>query len=180
MPTVPSSWTSWQVIFSWVWFYFQINRSCESLLPFRKPNLFSDYLRLICLGVGDGCEGVSWQLQVLIPEESQGAEKEMSTAASVGEQLGKPPGMWEGRDDWLDSAVLGKTGFFVVAMLAAVSWNALLLHKGSFCFFCVACPKWDLLLLPSRWLFCLLSNLFIQMGLKFVLGAHHPEGESHC
>lgn len=61
-----------------------------------------------------------------------------------------------------------------------ISWNALLLHKGSFCFFSVAFPKWDLLLLPSRWLFCLLSNLFIQMGLIFVWRAHYPEDKSYC
>lgn len=121
MPTIPSTWTPLRVIFSWVWFYFQINRSWEPLLPSHKPNLFSGYLGLICLGVSVGCEGVCWQLQVLIPEESQGTENEMSTTASAGEQLGKPLGTWEERDDWLNRAVLGKTGFLVVAMLTAFS-----------------------------------------------------------
>lgn len=176
MPTVPSTWTPLWVIFSWVWFYFQINRSWEPLLPSHKPNLFSDYLGLICLGVGVGCEGVCWQLQVLIPEESQGTENEMSTTASAGEQLEKPLGTWEGRDDWLNRAVLGKTGFLVVAMLTAFSSPEMhCFCTDSFCFFRIACPKWDSLLLPSRWLSCLMSNLFIQMGLKFVFGAHHPE-----
>jgi len=89
MPTAPSSWTSLHVIFSWVWFCFQINRSWVPLLSSLKPNLFSDYLGLICLGVGDGCEGVCWQLQVLIPEECQKGDQHCSVCGGAD---GEAPG----------------------------------------------------------------------------------------
>lgn len=61
-----------------------------------------------------------------------------------------------------------------------IFWNALHLDKGSFCFFSIVCPKWDSLLLTSRWLFCLLSHLFIHMGLIFDWRSHYPEGKSYC
>lgn len=91
---------------------------------------------------------------MLIPEESQGAEKEMSTAASAGEQLGKPPGTWEGRDDWLHSAVLGKTGFFVVAMLAAFSCPEMR------CFCTKAASVSSALPVPSGFCYCCLQDDF--------------------
>lgn len=146
-----------------------MNRSWESLLPSHKPNFSLDYLGLICLGVDDGCEGVCWRLQLLIPEESQGA-KNMSTSPQhlQGSSWGSPQGCGGEETGWLNSAILGKTGFLVaIAASFLISWSVLLLHKASFCFFHVACPKWDSLLLISKLLFCFLSNLFIQMGLKF-------------
>lgn len=173
-----------RIIFTWVWIYFQMNRSWEPLLSSHKPNFSPDYLGLICLGVGDGWEGVCWQLQLLIPEESQGDKKEMSTSQQHLQRSswGSLQGCEREKTGWLNSAILGKTGFLVVAIVGSflVSWDVLLLYKDSFCFFHVACPKWDPLLLLSRWLFCLLSKLFIQMGLKFFLGVHYPEDESDC
>lgn len=173
-----------RIIFIWVWIYFQMNRFWEPLLPSHKPNFSPDYLGLICLGVVDVCEGVCWQLQLLIPEEAQGAKKEMSTFLQhlQGSSWGSPQGYGREETGWLNSAFLGKIGFLVVAIVGSflVSWSVLVSYKGSFCFFHVACPKWDSLLLFSGWLFCLLSKLFIQMGLKFVLGAHYPEDESDC
>lgn len=132
-----------QVIFSWVWFYFQISRSWEPLLPSHMPNLFSNYLGSIFFGVGDGCEGACCQLQVPVPEESQGAGKKMSTAASVGEQLQKPLETWQGRDDWLYRAVLGKTAFLVVVMLVVFSSSEM--H----CFWTKAASVSSLLSVPS-------------------------------
>lgn len=114
------------------------------------------------------------------PRRVPGCQKGDEHCSICGGAAGEAPGDVGGKrrlarqfcfgQDWLPCS--SGVGSFLV------SWNPLLLHKGSFCFSHVACPKWDSLLLPSRWLFCLLSNLFIQMGLKFVLGAHYPEDKT--
>lgn len=185
-PLFPPDECHCRIVFTWVWMYFQMNRCWEPFLSFLKPNfsLFSpDYLGLFCLGVGDGWEGVCWQLQLLIPEESQSAKKEMNTPLQHLQESswGSPQGCGRAKTGWLNSAALGKTGFLVVAIVGSflVSWNVLLLFKGSFCSSMLPVPS-RILLLLSRWLFCLLSKLFVQMGLKFVLGAHYPEDESDC
>lgn len=113
-----------------------------------------------------GCE-VCWQLQVQqnprgVPGCWKGDEH-CSSWGSPGDVGGKRWLAWLCcfGQVWLPCS--SDVGGFLI------SWNALFLHKGTFYSFCIACPKWDSLLLPSRWLFCLLSNLLIQMGLKFVI-----------
>lgn len=173
----PSSWTSLQVIFSWVWFYFQINRSGEPLLPSHKPNLFSDYL-----GINwPWCGWWMWRCVLTAvganPRGVPGCRKGDEHHSICGQAAGEAPRDVGGKRRLARQCCFGQDRLPYSSDVGSflVSWNALLLHKGSFCFFCVACPKWDSLLLPSRLLFCLLSNLFIQMGLRFVLGAHYPE-----
>lgn len=133
MPVIRSSWTSLQVIFSWVWFYFQINRSWEALLPSCKPELFSDYLGFICLGVGDRCEGVCWQLQGADPggvPECWGEEH----CSICGGAAGGVPGDMRGKRR------LAQPCCFAQALLLCssnvdsflISWNVLFLHKDSF------------------------------------------------
>lgn len=118
MPTAPSRWTSPRVIFSWVWFYFQINMSWKPLLPSHKPNRFSAQRWGAWSGAGDGCEGVCCWLRMLCwSQRTPGIEKETSICR---EQLAEPLGTWEGRDRCLYLAVLGEASF-LLAVVSAVS-----------------------------------------------------------
>lgn len=84
--------------------YYQMNRSWEPLLSSHKPNFSPDYLGLICLDPGDGWEGVYWQLQLLMPEESQSAKKEVSTSLQHLQRSswGKPQGCGRAKTGWLN------------------------------------------------------------------------------
>lgn len=109
-----------------------------------------------------------------IPECQKGDEQ--LSAASTMEQLGKPPEMWEGKDRLAQLCHFGQDWF----PCSSDCWQLS-------CFLrCIGFVQRQLLFLPcclsqvgfiaaAFKITFLPSKLFIQMGLKFVLGAHYPE-----
>ncbi|EOA93627.1 hypothetical protein Anapl_09738 [Anas platyrhynchos] len=138
---------------------FQLDIAPDKQIPgaARKPDVFPDHLQLIWCGAGDGCEGVSWRLQVpCCSRRPLSAGKEMDPATAVGNSRAAP-GDTAQPNKWLSLATLGRTCFPVVT-LAAFSSPAVhcLFTNAAFTFFPV--PSGICCLEDDFLAFCLIGS----------------------